>query len=96
MYNISDFGVPIVHIEPGPYSVEYGQDITLVCNISSNPSHYHVYWTRDLNGVKRTSYYGGNITFSPALKFMSRVTFQESGEYICHAQNENGVGKRNL
>ncbi|XP_052080609.1 hemicentin-1-like [Mytilus californianus] len=66
-----------------------------MCNITSNPSHYNVYWTRDLNGIKRTSYYGGNITFSPVLKFMSRVTFEESGQYICHAQNENGVGKSN-
>lgn len=64
LYFNLQLGFPSVRIEPGPYSVEYGQDITLVCNITSNPRHFNVYWSRELNGVSRTTHYGINITLS--------------------------------
>lgn len=34
-----------------------------------------------------------NITFSPALFALSDVTFEDSGQYRCHAQNENATGE---
>lgn len=86
-------GFPSVRIEPGPYNVEYGQNITLVCNITSNPRHFNVYWSRELNGVTRTTYYDRNITFTPVLLDLIDVTFEESGQYRCHAENDIATGE---
>lgn len=88
-------GIPIVHIEPGPYRVEYGQDITLACHITSNPLPYKLYWLWELNDETMITTINGNITWSPALFPLTEVTFEESGQYRCYAQNNLGIGKSN-
>lgn len=82
-----------MHVEQGPYSVEYGQDITLVCDITSYPSHYNVYWSRLLNDVTRSLNFSYNVSWSPALIALTNVNFEYSGQYTCHAQNIVGIGQ---
>ncbi|XP_052081119.1 low-density lipoprotein receptor-related protein 1-like [Mytilus californianus] len=44
--------VPTVFVEDRNYSIGYGDEITLFCNISSDPPAKNVYWEKVVNGDK--------------------------------------------
>ncbi|CAG2197201.1 PXDN [Mytilus edulis] len=44
--------LPIVQVGNRAYESVYGEDVTLVCGISSEPFINNVYWTKDANGTQ--------------------------------------------
>lgn len=91
-------GIPNVTIDTRRHTVEYGQNITLQCNIISIPTQRKIYWQ------KRVNHTVINITrenpdreksFESSLTIF-KAEMSDSGEYICYAENLLGTGKSNL
>ena len=90
-------GVPLVSI-PQNYQVEIGQNVVVVCSITSNPQHFTVQWKRrdnnnaltNIDTSDQTQYTGGNLN-TPSLTILNAANNDE-GFYICTATNVVGQG----
>ncbi|CAG2242322.1 unnamed protein product [Mytilus edulis] len=78
--------VPTVHVDPGPHRVEYGHDITLVCNLTYSPFFYNASWTQVQTGL--ITEYRTNV--SQILFKISDATYEDSGQYTCNAASQYG------
>lgn len=78
--------VPTVHVDPGPHRVEYGHDITLVCNLTYSPFFYNASWKQVQTGL--ITEYRTNV--SQILFKISDATFEDSGQYTCNAASQYG------
>ncbi|CAC5425257.1 HMCN [Mytilus coruscus] len=88
--------IPKVEITSVTQIVEYGQPLTLDCNITSFPNYTSVYWQQLYNGtlLNITSDYLGlsdNTTMYPSKTILKAVT-ADSGLYTCYAVNIVGTG----
>lgn len=90
-------GIPIVNIGSTSYSVNYGNSITLVCTVTSNPVHTSVTWNKIQNGVSTTisvnsgKYSGGTVS-QPSL-VINNAGNSDEAFYICSATNSVGKGQ---
>ncbi|CAC5425775.1 HMCN [Mytilus coruscus] len=92
-------GIPTVTAESDSFDIQYGQNHTIKCRISSTPAHTEVFWHKISNGIKTniTSYspgYSGATLTNPSLTIF-RANSDDSGEYICYALNVAGRGMSN-
>lgn len=78
--------MPTVHVDPGPHRVEYGHDITLVCNLTYSPFFYNASWTQVQTGL--ITEYRTNV--SQILFKISDATYEDSGQYTCNAASQYG------
>ncbi|CAC5394045.1 HMCN [Mytilus coruscus] len=73
-----------VKVQPGPYSVQYSKDITLICEIFSN--YYQTcsgYWRRDQHDLEYTVCKNASCQL---ILTISDATFEDSGQYTCHVE----------
>ena len=87
---------PTVAIRKNEYLGEVGLEITLECDVLSDPLETAVYWRRDVRGEMSdvdTSLprYSRTSPSSPFLTIMNLET-SDSGKYQCFADNEVGTG----
>ena len=87
---------PTVAIRKNEYLGEVGLEITLDCDVLSDPPETAVYWRRDVRGEMSdvdTSLprYSRTSPSSPFLTIMNLDT-SDSGKYQCFADNEVGTG----
>ena len=83
---------------PSNYQVEIGQNVVVVCTITSNPQHTSVQWQRrdsnnaitNLDVSDATQYSGGTFN-TPSLTILNAANNGE-GYYICTATNVVGQG----
>lgn len=95
-----DAGTPYVTIDNITKIVEYGQNVTLGCNITSIPEQSNVYWKKKADDIvteitSNTNNVNGVTPFEPALTIL-KATKSDSGEYACCAKNLIGTGKSNF
>ncbi|VDI64014.1 hemicentin [Mytilus galloprovincialis] len=89
--------VPVVTIPQNQYTINVGTDMTIPCNIQSNPQHTQVYWTKKVgnsaaqNIPQGTSDYGGGNVNSPSL-IIYNVEEADEAQYNCFAVNIVGTG----
>lgn len=79
-------------------NVDFGNNVTIGCVISANPSHTSVYWKK-ISGVQAITIdmtninkYGGGTLASPSLYIISADT-SDAADYICFATNSFGTGQ---
>lgn len=90
-------GVPVVTIPQNQYTINVGTDMTIPCNIQSNPQHTQVYWTKKVgnsaaqNIPQGTSDYGGGNVNSPSL-IIYNIEEADEAQYNCFAVNIVGTG----
>ena len=88
---------PTVTIGSPTYSVDYGQSITLVCTVTSNPMYTTVSWTKTVGSTTKnvdltnTAKYSGSKVGNPSLT-ISSANLNDKGTYICSATNSVGTG----
>lgn len=88
---ISD--LPIVRVEQNQHHSVYGENVTLNCNIFSDPPIINVYWKKDdtktiLN--QGSIGYHGILPNDPSLTIIRSTTFH-TGKYRCFATNAVGT-----
>ncbi|CAC5403637.1 HMCN [Mytilus coruscus] len=88
--------VPIVFVGDRNYSIGYGDEITLFCNITSDPPANNVYWEKVVHGTKNilnnwTVGIQGVSVDTPSLTIMESTT-ADIGTYRCVAINDVGTG----
>lgn len=88
--------IPVVQI-PDNYQVEIGQNVVVVCTVTSNPAHTTVQWKRVNNNQETnldisdsSQYQNGNLQ-NPSLTILNAATDDE-GYYRCTATNSVGTG----
>lgn len=84
--------MPTVHVDPGPHRVQYGHDITLVCNLTYSPYFYNASWKQVKTGF--ITEYQTNV--SQILFTISDATFEDSGQYTCNAASQYGSRQSQL
>lgn len=94
--NILNADVPMVFVGVRNYSIGYGEEITLLCNISSDPPANNVYWEKVVHGTKHilnnwTVGIQGVSVDTPSLTIMESTT-ADIGTYRCVAINDIGTG----
>ncbi|XP_063440667.1 hemicentin-1-like isoform X5 [Mytilus trossulus] len=89
---------PSVSLIHNAMNVDFGNNVTIGCVISANPSHTSVYWKK-ISGVQaitidmtNTNKYGGGTLASPSLYIISADT-SDAADYICFATNSFGTGQ---
>ncbi|CAG2210688.1 unnamed protein product [Mytilus edulis] len=89
---------PSVSLIHNAMNVDFGNNVTIGCVISANPSHTSVYWKK-VSGVQaitidmtNTNKYGGGTLASPSLYIISADT-SDAADYICFATNSFGTGQ---
>lgn len=93
--------VPIVNVAQLSYQVNIGNDIELVCTITSNPAHTTVYWHKIVSGtpqpitVTGSSKYSGSTLGTPSLTIRNAVQ-ADAGSYRCLADNSVGTGQSQI
>ncbi|XP_076088633.1 cell adhesion molecule CEACAM5-like [Mytilus galloprovincialis] len=88
--------VPTVYVKDTRYSIKYGENVTIACNITSNPPLTNVYWEREFNGTKNvmnswTAGVQGVSLDAPSLTIV-KTTTSNNGSYRCIASNDVGIG----
>jgi hypothetical protein len=80
------------------YSVDFGNQITIGCSVSSNPPHTRVFWRKKRNGI--TTYlnvansngkYSGFTINNPSL-VINNAALDDQASYVCYAENSVGTG----
>jgi hypothetical protein len=74
-----------------------GNDVTLVCIITSTLSYTEVKWVKAVNNVRKGvvidgSKYSGSTVNSPSLT-IHRVDSSDVGYYTCYGSNSVGTGQ---
>ncbi|XP_069106281.1 uncharacterized protein [Argopecten irradians] len=89
--------IPVVTVTDQNVTVTAGENVTLFCNATGNPSVTAVYWEVTFGGgeammveVNGTNYSGVSID-DPSLTIID-VMSADSGMYICKANNSIGTG----
>ncbi|XP_052058076.1 hemicentin-1-like isoform X7 [Mytilus californianus] len=89
--------IPSVVIPQNQYQVNFGNTITLQCQVTATPQHTSVEWRRTINGVTsvisvtNTNKYSGSTVATPSLTISSSAISDE-GFYTCYATNSIGTG----
>ncbi|XP_071149869.1 uncharacterized protein [Mytilus edulis] len=88
--------VPTVFVGGKNYTIGYGREIALICNISSDPPANNVYWEKVAHGSKHilnnwTIGIQGVSVDTPSLTIMESTT-ADIGTYRCVAINDIGTG----
>ncbi|XP_061169583.1 hemicentin-1-like [Saccostrea echinata] len=87
---------PNITLPQSTYNINYGQDVTLVCNVISDTTLTSVVWRKYNNSVPVNmvvtglSRYSGGTTQTPSLTIRTLV-FSDSGNYDCSATNSAGT-----
>ena len=93
--------VPVVNVQQLTYSTNIGQDITLGCSVTANPTQTDVYWQRTVNGqttrisTTNSNKYSGSTVTTPSLT-IANVQQSDAGTYRCLADNVIGTGQSQL
>lgn len=92
--SISD--VPTVDVPLIGYTIEHGNDISLLCTVNAIPLHTKVYWIKETGKGKIVLNHGttgtiGMTVANPSLSLKPAVT-TDSGLYTCFAFNAIGTG----
>lgn len=90
-------GSPNATIHNTFYEVEYGQNVTLECNVTSKPAYTNIYWQKITNDTvtnitSDTSNIDGVSTMEPFLTIV-KATTSDSGRYACLVENLIGTGE---
>ncbi|XP_071159618.1 hemicentin-1-like isoform X13 [Mytilus edulis] len=89
--------IPSVVIPQNQYQVNFGNTITLQCQVTATPQHTVVEWRRTINGVTNTisvtntNKYSGSTVATPSLTISTSASSDE-GFYTCYATNSIGTG----
>ncbi|CAC5393170.1 HMCN [Mytilus coruscus] len=93
--------VPSVTLSQTSFSASYGDDTTLGCIISSNPTYTSVYWQKIVTGetpttidVSNTAKYSGSTVANPDLTIRN-IGSGDIANYVCFAANSVGTGRSN-
>lgn len=85
--------LPIVRVEQNQYQSVYGENVTLNCNIFSDPPIVNVYWeivdTNTILNQGSVGYQGISLK-NPSLTIIHSTTFH-TGQYRCFARNAVGT-----
>lgn len=89
--------IPAVQIQGSAHQVTIGHLLTLICDISANPTQTSVQWLKSVNGSYQTisfpnNKYGGSTVTTPHLTILN-TDLNDEGYYICTASNSIGTGK---
>ncbi|VDI16426.1 Hypothetical predicted protein, partial [Mytilus galloprovincialis] len=90
-------GLPVAIIQRKHYIANYGDTLTIQCNVTSIPTYTKLFWQKILEGsiTNITAEYqgisGANLT-NPSLTIQF-VTTSDAGLYVCIAVNAIGIGK---
>jgi len=78
--------------------VDFGNQITIGCSVTSNPPHFRVFWrkkrngiTTDLNVANSNGKYSGSTTNNPSL-VINNAALDDQASYVCYAENSVGTG----
>lgn len=87
---------PVVTVPSVKLNVNFGDNITLPCEVNAVPSHTEVYWTHNKDGIVRYIYFhtsgiAGVEPSYPSLVIQT-VTTTDSGFYTCFSKNIVGTG----
>lgn len=91
--------IPTVVILNPPYSVSYGESVTIQCQVTATPAATSVLWKKTINGVESVinvatsngKYSGGSVT-TPSLTINNADIQNDEGNYVCSATNNQGTG----
>ncbi|OPL33462.1 hypothetical protein AM593_10437, partial [Mytilus galloprovincialis] len=88
-------GLPILRVKNKTYESVYGNEVTLDCDIKSDPSISNVYWTKEANGIQtiinqRSVGYQGITPAHPSLT-ITYATIYDNGKYTCFGTNAVGT-----
>nr|XP_022324706.1 hemicentin-1-like isoform X9 [Crassostrea virginica] len=93
--------MPSVSIPQSTYNVNFGDPITIPCNVTAVPIATNVSWVKTSNGVTVTvdltsqpSKYSGSTVSNPNLT-ISSTDLTDEGNYVCSASNIVGTGSSN-
>lgn len=87
---------PTIVLPAFTYNANFGQDVTLQCNVTSVSTLTQVTWRKYINGspnvlvVSGSAHYSGGNTFTPSLTIHT-LSFSDSGNYDCSATNIAGT-----
>ncbi|XP_033753605.1 hemicentin-1-like isoform X5 [Pecten maximus] len=89
--------IPVVTVQQTQYSIVTGNDVTIQCTVTADPSHTVVFWERIIGGVTTqltidNVNYAGSQVNSPSLTVLSATT-ADTGVYVCKASNTVGTGQ---
>lgn len=94
-------GIPSVSIPQSAYSVNFGDPITIPCNVTAVPIATNISWVKTSSGVSVTldlagqpSKYSGATVSNPNLT-ISSTDLTDEGNYVCSASNIVGTGSSN-
>ena len=81
------------------YYVQTGNNVTLVCNVSTSLPLINVEWEKNSNGTittinteTNTEKYSGSTTNTPSLTIFY-AELSDAGNYTCFASNSDGIGE---
>ncbi|CAG2221266.1 unnamed protein product [Mytilus edulis] len=92
---------PNISLTQNTMTVNYGNNVTIGCVVSANPSHTSVYWQKISGGqtvtidMSNTYKYGGGNVASPSL-YIIRADTSDAAYYVCFATNSVGTGQSSL
>ncbi|XP_078326855.1 hemicentin-1-like isoform X32 [Crassostrea virginica] len=87
---------PTIILPAFTYNANFGQDVTLQCNVTSVSTLTQVTWRKYINGspnvlvVSGSAHYSGGNTIIPSLTIHT-LSFSDSGNYDCSATNIAGT-----
>jgi hypothetical protein len=99
-YLFTNLDVPVVNVLWSIYRANFGSDITLDCEVTSNPFHTSVYWQSIINDhmiqiTTKSAKYGGSTVNNPSLT-IHNFTVNDIGSYRCLAVNSISTGESQL
>lgn len=99
-YLFTNLDVPVVNVPLSIYRANFGSDVTLDCEVTSNPFHTSVYWERTINNhmieiTTNSVKYGGSTVNNPSLT-IHNFTANDIGSYRCLAVNSISTGLSQL
>lgn len=82
------------------YTIQYGRNVTMGCNVLSTPPHSLVYWeknTSEQTFLINAGFVGiqGVVPDNPSLT-IEYATLSDSAMYTCFAKNIVGIGRSSV